>query len=139
MFIFLQKKYDYIILDTNPSLDATLANALICSNHIIVPMTAEKWSVESLELVEFYMKELRIKLKIFILITRFKKNNTQKELLEYIQSKKGFLGFIHEREDLNKRISKNDIFDLTKDYIKDYERSLNNFLNQRLNSAFNAL
>ncbi|AOW96127.1 ParA family protein [Borrelia miyamotoi] len=136
---FLKKKYDYIISDTNPSLDATLANALICSNYIIVPMTAEKWAVESLELIEFYMKELRLKLTIFILITRFKKNNTHKELLEYIQSKKGFLGFIHEREDLNKRISKNDIFDLNRDYIRDYERSLDNFLNKKSNSAFNAL
>ncbi|WP_434757421.1 ParA family protein (plasmid) [Borrelia puertoricensis] len=136
---FLQKKYDYIILDTNPSLDSTLANALICSNYIIVPMTAEKWAVESLELIEFYMKELRIKIRIFILITRFRKNNTHKELLEYIQSKNGFLGCIHEREDLNKRISKNDIFDLTKDYIKDYERSLDNFLSKKLDSAFSAL
>ncbi|WP_024653191.1 ParA family protein [Borrelia persica] len=136
---FLQNEYDYIILDTNPSLDATLANALICSNYIIVPMTAEKWAVESLELIEFYMKELRIKLPVFVLITRFKNNNTHKELLEYIQSQSEFLGFIHEREDLNKRISKNDVFDLSKDYIRDYENSLNNFLIRRCNSALNAL
>ncbi|AHH05719.1 ParA family protein (plasmid) [Borrelia miyamotoi] len=128
---FLKKKYDYIISDTNPSLDSTLANALICSNYIIVPMTAEKWAVESLELIEFYMKELRLKLPIFILITRFKKNNTHKELLEYIQSKKGFLGFIYEREDLNKRISKNDIFDLNRDYIRNYEIALDNFLHKK--------
>ncbi|AHH07476.1 Atpase, para family protein (plasmid) [Borrelia crocidurae DOU] len=129
---FLQNEYDYVVLDTNPSLDATLANALICSGYIIVPMTAEKWAVESLELIEFYMRELRINLPIFILITRFKNNNTHKELLEYIQSKRGFLGFIHEREDLNKRISKNDVFDLNKDYIKDYGSALESFLTKKL-------
>ncbi|WP_210376784.1 ParA family protein, partial [Borreliella valaisiana] len=47
---FLKQNYDYIVIDTNPSLDFTLSNALIASNCIIVPMTAEKWAVESLDL-----------------------------------------------------------------------------------------
>ncbi len=34
----LQSHYDYIIIDTNPSLDYTLTNALICSNYIVVPI-----------------------------------------------------------------------------------------------------
>ncbi|WP_210378422.1 ParA family protein, partial [Borreliella garinii] len=46
---FLKQKYHYVIIDTNPSLDFTLSNALITSDCIIVPMTAEKWAVESLE------------------------------------------------------------------------------------------
>ncbi|UPA14305.1 ParA family protein [Borrelia turicatae] len=128
--LFLKTEYDYIIIDTNPSLEFTLANALLSSDYVIVPMTAEKWSIESLDLLEFYMKKLRIKLPIFILITRFKKNNTHKQLLKYVQSKKGFLGFIHEREDLNKKIAKNENFDLSKDYIKEYEDALSKLLKQ---------
>ncbi len=76
--IFLKQSYDYIIMDTNPSLDFTLSNALMTSNCIIVPMTAEKWAVASLELLDFYIKTLKIKVPIFLLITRFKKNNTHK-------------------------------------------------------------
>ncbi|UPA18375.1 ParA family protein [Borrelia puertoricensis] len=128
--LFLKADYDYIIIDTNPSLEFTLANALLSSNYVIVPMTAEKWSVESLDLLEFYMKKLRMKLPIFILVTRFKKNNTHKQLLKYVQSKKGFLGFIHEREDLNKKIAQNEDFDLDKDYIKEYEDALSKLLKQ---------
>ncbi|WP_440131454.1 nucleotide-binding protein, partial [Borreliella garinii] len=77
---------------------------------IIVPMTAEKWAVESLELLEFHMNNLKIKIPIFLVITRFKKNNTHKQLLQHVGSKTGFLGFIHEREDLNKKIARNDEF-----------------------------
>ncbi|AFI31886.1 ParA family protein [Borrelia crocidurae] len=126
--LFLKSVYDYVIIDTNPSLEFTLANALLSSNYTIVPMTAEKWSVESLDLLEFYMKKLKVKIPIFVLITRFKKNNTHKQLLKYVESKKGFLGLIHEREDLNKKIAQNDEFDLTKDYIKEYECALLNLL-----------
>lgn len=93
-------------------------------------MTAEKWSIESLDLLEFYMKKLRIKLSISILMTRFKKNNTHKQLLKHVQSKKGFLGFTHEIGDLNKKIAKNENFDFSKDYIKEYEDVLLKFLKQ---------
>ncbi|QFI15093.1 ParA family protein (plasmid) [Borrelia sp. CA_690] len=124
---FLKQNYDYIIMDTNPSLDFTLSNALMTSNCIIVPMTAEKWAIESLELLEFYIKNLKIKIPIFLLITRFKKNNTHKELLKHVKSKKGFLGIVHEREDLNKKITSNDEFDMTKDYIDEYKEALSKF------------
>ncbi|WP_210366536.1 ParA family protein, partial [Borreliella garinii] len=36
----LKFNYDYIIIDTNPSLDYTLTNALVCSDYVIVPITA---------------------------------------------------------------------------------------------------
>ncbi|WP_418905718.1 ParA family protein [Borreliella japonica] len=127
--IFLKQNYDYIIMDTNPSLDFTLSNALLTSSCIIVPMTAEKWAVESLDLLEFYIKNLKIKIPIFILITRFKKNNTHKELLKHVGSKRGFLGIVHEREDLNKKITGNDEFDMTKDYINEYKEALSKFFN----------
>ncbi|MBB6208544.1 ParA family protein [Borreliella lanei] len=125
---FLKRRYHYVIIDTNPSLDYTLSNALMTSNCIIVPMTAEKWAVESLELLEFHMNNLKIKIPIFLVITRFKKNNTHKQLLQHVESKTGFLGFIHEREDLNKKIAKNEEFDMTKDYINEYKGVLSRFL-----------
>ncbi|UPA18454.1 ParA family protein [Borrelia puertoricensis] len=121
-------EYDYMVIDTNPSLDITLRNALICSDYVIVPMTAEKWAVESLDLFNFFMQKLKLALPIFLIITRFKKNKTHKALFEILNKSDRFLGIISEREDLNRRIAENNIFDLSKDYIKEYESILESFL-----------
>ncbi|WP_210753327.1 ParA family protein, partial [Borreliella valaisiana] len=69
-----------IIIDTPPSLDFSLTNALVSSQYVLVPITAEKWSVESLDLLEFYSRKIGTTAPIFILVTRFKKNNTHKQL-----------------------------------------------------------
>ncbi|ATQ19168.1 ParA family protein (plasmid) [Borrelia miyamotoi] len=124
----LNIKYDYIILDTNPSLDYTLVNALVVSNYIIVPMTAEKWSVESLQLLEHFIKKAGLKIPIFLIVTRFKTNKTHKYLLKLIELRENFLGFIKEREDLNRKIANNATFDVDKDYIKEYQDIFNKFL-----------
>ncbi|ACH95198.1 ParA family protein (plasmid) [Borrelia recurrentis] len=124
---YLDVQYDYIVIDTPPSLDFTLTSSLICCNYLIVPMTAEKWTVESFDLLKFFMDKIALELPIFFVITRFKKNNTHKKLLKMIHSKNNFLGAISEREDLNKRIAENNIFDFEKDYIKEYKNSLINF------------
>lgn len=126
----ISNHYDYIILDTNPSLDFTLTNALVCSSYIIIPITAEKWAVESLDLFTFFMNKLLLTLPMYLINTKFKKNNTHKELLKVLEKNNNFLGTISEREDLNKRIAKNDRFDLTKDYIIEYQNTLNVFLSK---------
>ncbi|AHH11338.1 ParA family protein (plasmid) [Borrelia coriaceae] len=126
----LEIDYDYILIDTNPSLDFTLVNALVCSNYIIVPMTAEKWAVESLELFEFFVGKLDLSLSVFILVTRFRKNNTHKYLLDILRSKNNFLGTVSEREDLNKRLAEDSTFDLNKDYIHEYQKALDCFLRE---------
>ncbi|WP_029346978.1 ParA family protein [Borreliella garinii] len=123
----LHYKYDYIVIDTNPSLDVTLKNALLCSDYIIIPMTAEKWAVESLDLFNFFVRKLNLFLPIFLIITRFRKNRTHKTLFEMLKTKDGFLGIISEREDLNRRIAENNNFDLNKDYIKEYKNILEIF------------
>ncbi|QTL83986.1 ParA family protein [Borrelia miyamotoi] len=129
---FLEVNYDYIIIDTNPSLDITLINALVVSDYILVPITAEKWSIESLELLEFFVNKLNLtKIPIFLINIRFKKNNTHKYLLKLLAKKDNFLGIISEREDLNKRIARNMSFDLTKDYIYEYVNALEKFLENK--------
>ncbi|UPA19145.1 ParA family protein [Borrelia puertoricensis] len=126
----LQDNYDYILIDTPPSLDFTLINALVSSHYILVPITAEKWAVESLDLLEFYSNKIGASIPTFILVTRFKKNNTHKHLLDILQSRDDFLGTISEREDLNKRIAENSVFDLNKDYIYEYQNVLRCFLDK---------
>ncbi len=96
-------------------------------------MTAQKWSVGSLQLLEFTLKRLKLKISIFSMVTNFKKNNTYKHLLKLISKDNNFLGLIHEREDLNKRIAENDTFDLNEDYIKVYEITLEKFSSYRKN------
>ncbi|MBB6208557.1 ParA family protein [Borreliella lanei] len=119
--------YNFIIIDTPPSLDFTLTNALVCCNNVIVPLTAEKWTIESFDLLKFFMKKIGVELPTYFIITRFKKNNTHKQLLEMLNSKENFLGMISEREDLNRRIASNSSFDFQMDYIKEYKNSLINF------------
>ncbi|UPA15591.1 ParA family protein [Borrelia turicatae] len=126
----LEIDYDYIVIDTNPSLDFTLVNALVCSDYIVVPMTAEKWAVESLDLFEFFVNKLDLSLSVFLLVTRFRKNNTHKYLLDILKSKSNFLGTISEREDLNKRIAGDSTFDLNRDYIHEYQKALDIFLKE---------
>lgn len=38
----LKINYDYILIDTNPSLDLTLKCALNAAHYMVIPMTAEK-------------------------------------------------------------------------------------------------
>ncbi|WP_445436343.1 ParA family protein [Candidatus Borreliella tachyglossi] len=117
--ISISSDYDYIIIDTNPKRNFTLRASLISSDCVISPMTAEKWAVEGFETLRNFVKEVA-GIPIFIIITRFKKNATHKQLLDIIKSQEGFLGIVNEREDLNKRIGCNEKFDFTKDYIVEY-------------------
>ncbi|APS99252.1 chromosome partitioning protein ParA (plasmid) [Borreliella mayonii] len=124
----LKINYDYILIDTNPSLDLTLRCALNATHYIVIPMTAEKWTFESYELLEFFIKNLEKLVPIFFIITRFKKNNTHKELLKIMQKKNNFLGIVCEREGLNKKIATNSEFDLKSNYILEYSCILKNLI-----------
>ncbi|OJH14301.1 chromosome partitioning protein ParA, partial (plasmid) [Borreliella bissettiae] len=45
-----------------------------------------------------------------------------------LKDNKNFLGLIYEREDLNKKIAKNDLFNLNRDYMLEYKNILNKFI-----------
>ncbi|WP_348649220.1 ParA family protein [Borrelia turicatae] len=102
---FIKNTYDYIIIDTNPSLDFILINALVVSNFVISSIPAEKWSIESLEALNFKVKQLDLNLPIYILNTRLKNNNSNKFYLDILKQNSDFIDSIREREDLNKRIA----------------------------------
>ena len=40
--------YDYVILDTNPSVNTMLFNALVASDEVIIPITADRYAIKGL-------------------------------------------------------------------------------------------
>ncbi|WP_024653094.1 ParA family protein [Borrelia persica] len=121
--------YEYIILDTTPSFDFTYRNSLLSSDYIIVPIVPEKWAIECLDLFYYFFNNLELNVPVFVLVTRFKNNNTHKEYASLLKNKDNFLGIISEREDLNKNIASNSIFSSNKDYMKEYKSAVSIFLN----------
>lgn len=77
--------------------------------------------------IGLFLNKLGLKIPLFLLITRFKKNNTHKEFLNLLKNRGDFLGIISEREDLNKNIASNSRFSLEKDYMYEYKNAINKF------------
>ncbi|QFI15027.1 ParA family protein (plasmid) [Borrelia sp. CA_690] len=50
--------YDYVIIDTPPSLSAELDNALVIADKVVIPVPLERWAVENLPLLINQIKEL---------------------------------------------------------------------------------
>src|SRR5947207_12138291 len=49
------KEYDYVVLDTPPSLGILTVNALVCSTHLLVPIQAAYFAIEgTADLLETY-------------------------------------------------------------------------------------
>lgn len=44
----IQDDYDFIFIDTPPSLSLLTVNALVCANYVIIPMVAEYYALEGL-------------------------------------------------------------------------------------------
>lgn len=54
------KGYDYVIIDTHPSLDSLLTAALAISDGLVIPLFAEKHSVEGLKLIHAWYKKAKM-------------------------------------------------------------------------------
>lgn len=86
--------FDYIFLDTPPSFSFILKNALNTTNHIIIPVQPETWSIESLEIL---MKKITDKsYNISIVVNQFIKNrNILKEVEDALYKRYSNLSLIH--------------------------------------------
>lgn len=85
----VQKKYDYIIIDTPPRTGVLLTNVLVATSYVIVPVTCDYFGVQGL--MDFFetvkiIKEENEKLKILgLLKIRYKgRQNLTKEIEDYI-------------------------------------------------------
>lgn len=94
----LKEKFDYIIIDTPPTLGIITINALTASNDVIIPMGADIYSLQGLsqlhsttnKVKKYCNPSLRI---AGLLITRFSgRSILSKELKEVIEDKAGQIG-----------------------------------------------
>lgn len=64
----VRENYDYIVIDTPPTLSILTSNAMLCANSVIIPMTVEAYSMqgfsqlyENIQLVKkYYNKDIKI-------------------------------------------------------------------------------
>lgn len=88
----LDKSYDYVIIDTNPTIDRIMYNALVCADHVIIPTSAALFGVMGLsdlvETMSAIKKRSNPKLDILgILIVAYKGNtNFAKSVREQLNS-----------------------------------------------------
>ncbi|AJA90683.1 cobalamin biosynthesis protein CobQ (plasmid) [Borreliella chilensis] len=129
---FIQNKYDFIIMDTAPTLGSLLNNSLIITDYLVIPLPTDQWAIESLDLITSRLNDLfREDLPIFYLITKFiERQNIDKELKNFIECEyKGrFLGSVPKRDGLRKTIFYRENFNPNEDYYKSYEKILTKFL-----------
>lgn len=87
---FLQ--YDYIIIDTNPSLSYLNQNAFVVSDKIIMPTTADTSDLDGMHLFCALWDDFRSKLRIkdnisAVLITKNdKRNSIERDFIDYVKN-----------------------------------------------------
>ncbi|ACN52931.1 CobQ/CobB/MinD/ParA nucleotide binding domain protein (plasmid) [Borreliella valaisiana VS116] len=78
--------FDYILLDTPPSFGFILKNALNTTNHIVIPVQPETWSIGSLEIL--IQNIIDKSYNISIVVNQFIKNrNILKEVEDALYRK----------------------------------------------------
>ncbi|UGQ17902.1 ParA family protein [Borrelia sp. RT1S] len=129
--VYLEKKYDYILIDNPPTLDPILANALLVSDYVIVPVVCELWTFESLELIHDKVRNrLKLNMPIYTIATKYKNRSTYRSISKKLEGRSDFLGIVSERESLNRSIFSKIDFDMTCDYVCEYQTIWNNFISK---------
>ncbi|ACH95229.1 ParA family protein (plasmid) [Borrelia recurrentis] len=128
----IKLKYDYIIIDTNPSLGHLLNNALIIADYLVIPINSDLWAVESIDLITDAIKKVyREDLEPNFLVTgALERQSIDKEIISEleIRYREKLIGIIPKRDDIKKTIFYRKDFCLDNDYYQAYKKALNNLL-----------
>lgn len=131
---YIQHRYNFIIMDTAPTLGSLLNNSLIITDYLIIPLPTNQWAIESVDLITNRLRDIfRSELPTFYLVTNLIERQTiDKELKEFIESeyKENFLGSVPKRDNLRKTIFHRVDFNPNEDYYKAYNEILETFLSR---------
>ena len=86
------KGYDYVVIDTNPSIDAILKSCLIACDEVIIPVTADRYALQGLsqlhEAITSIKRRQNTRLKVagLLLIKYDKRTNLSKDVEQSLQN-----------------------------------------------------
>lgn len=94
----MKHDYDYIVIDTNPTVNQLLYNCLIASDYVVIPVTADRLGLIGLSQISDTIKAVKSrankKLKILgLLVVKYKANlNLEKEVLDNLAEAATMIG-----------------------------------------------
>jgi chromosome partitioning protein len=86
----VKKDYDYILIDTNPSLSMLTINALVAATGIVIPVSPQLWSVSGLNALLATIAKVRkkfnrsLKVEGAVFTLTFSRTNLDKEIKELV-------------------------------------------------------
>jgi chromosome partitioning protein len=92
------REYDYVVIDTPPSLGLLTINALVAADKVLIPTEARFFSLQGLQMIEESIEEvlyLNPKLKVIgILLSKLDRRlREEKQVSEYLRERWGALVF----------------------------------------------
>ncbi len=90
----LMEKYDYILMDCPPALGIVTTNALVASDKLYIPLTAEALPLKGLTMLDDVVNEVRRRVNPAlelggVFFTRFNNRKLNKEVVGMIQNRYG--------------------------------------------------
>ncbi|AHH11538.1 ParA family protein (plasmid) [Borrelia coriaceae] len=136
--ILYNNNFDYIMIDTPPSLSPLLYNALNITDKVIIPVQLERWSVEAFPMLMDAIEEVNIfknkKIAVAIVENQFIKNrNTFKDIEELVLKNYGMFiqGKVHSLNSIKVLINELKEPDVQETYYKEAQDALENILKVR--------
>jgi chromosome partitioning protein len=89
--------YDYCIIDNAPDINMSVINALVATNDVIVPITADKFAFDGLDIIVDQIEEIKdfnsgIELK-GCFITKYETNNVNTQSFEQLKQNSNYKVF----------------------------------------------